>query len=151
MVRRAERAEATGDGSEAIQTATPTTTTNPSGQVTSTTESPPDEPEAVTQVRPTASILLASGDEVVLRGRQLRVEGGVAEASRSCAQVRVDISLEGEGQKKIPLGALTTDAEGHFAGTLVVPYEVAVGTYWVSASSPGRPGICGPGRSESEP
>jgi hypothetical protein len=45
------------------------------------------------------------------------------------------------------IGALPTDGDGRFQGSVTVPLDVDVGDYDVVVSTPGA-AVCGPGRSE---
>ncbi|MFO0619313.1 MAG: hypothetical protein U0414_42385 [Polyangiaceae bacterium] len=56
--------------------------------------------------------------------------------------------LRPEGrQNTVPVGALSTDENGQFDGSVVVPRDVATGDYALILSTPGDK-VCGPGEVE---
>lgn len=96
---------------------------------------------------PAARIELESGDKTIRRGSSIHLKGKV-EAKDPCANVRVNVKLKPEGRPTtVPVGALSTDENGHFDGAVVVPRDIATGDYSLILSTPGDK-VCGPGESE---
>lgn len=96
--------------------------------------------------RPPASLDVTSGDGRVMRGAPLSVEGTARTDLGPCAFVRIDVLLwDAHGARQLPIGSLSTDADGHFQGSVVVPLEVPVGDYDLLVSTPGD-ARCGPAR-----
>lgn len=77
----------------------------------------------------------ASGD--VYRGAEIAVSGGVVTELGPCRGALVRVSLVGPAGA-FPMGALATGEDGSFAGTLVVPHDLGVGSYALSASVSSR-------------
>jgi hypothetical protein len=72
----------------------------------------------------------------VVRGQQLLVEGNMSGA-QNCGPLRVDVSLSA-ANAKWPIGALVSDADGKFSGSLLIPEQFTPGDYTVAVASPGN-------------
>jgi hypothetical protein len=124
---------------------------NPRGGLNAPTHSgplpspPPPTPAEVSELVPT-DLVLAVGQHDVRRGEALEVRGTARAGSSACPHARVDILLESLTGERSLLGALATDAQGAFAGSVTVPPSAAVGRYRLHATTDGV-GRCGPGRS----
>lgn len=94
-----------------------------------------------------ATLTIASSDSRVLRGSPLRVEGKVKTDYGPCAFVRVNVLLrDPRTSRRFEIGAVSTDEDGRFAGSVVIPLELHVGDYDVLVATPGD-ARCGPGTS----
>jgi hypothetical protein len=88
-----------------------------------------------------------STDARVLRGSPMRVEGRVTTDLGPCAFVRVNVLLrDPRTSRRHEIGAVSTDEDGRFVGSVVVPLEIQVGDYDVMVATPGD-ARCGPGTS----
>ncbi len=115
------------------------------GGVTSQSETTDGDPVAGPVVRP--SLVIVSSESRVSRGAPLRLRGSAATSQEPCAHARIDVSLVERGSSRAyAVGALSTDAEGSFDGSVVIPVETPVGDYELSVSTPGT-ARCAPGRS----
>jgi hypothetical protein len=95
--------------------------------------------------RPAAEIALDLDATEARRGMVVRVKGTVRADSDPCPFARVDVALTSKRGDSVLLGAVPTDAEGHFDATLTVPLHLEVGDYSVSATTPGA-GRCSASR-----
>jgi len=83
----------------------------------------------------------------VHRGEPVRVAGSVEAEGVGCGQLRVDVFLrKADGDAKTNIGSLTTDVNGAFDGSIVLPLGFPVGEYDVNVSTPGD-ARCGGGTS----
>ncbi len=113
---------------------------------TTAAEEPRAEPE---DRRPRALVTIHLGDSDARRGNRIALSGRIQAGGSPCAEARVDLFLDpkaGVAQGRVPLGTLVTNADGRYAGHVVVPYTVSPGDYDVRASTPGNP-TCGEGDS----
>lgn len=88
-----------------------------------------DEPGAA---RPRVVTLRSASGEVY-RGAEVAVSGAVVTELGPCRGALVQVSLAGPAGA-FPMGSLATGEDGAFAGTLVVPHDLAVGSYALAAS-----------------
>lgn len=94
-----------------------------------------------------STLRISNADSRVLRGSPLRVEGLVETDLGPCGFVRVNVYLrDPKTSRRYEIGAVSTDEDGRFVGSVVVPLEIAVGDYDVMVSTPGD-ARCGPGTS----
>jgi hypothetical protein len=105
------------------------------------------DPAAPTPIvdRPEATIDLSVSAGETRRGATVRVKGVVSADGDPCPFARVDIALRGADSRRVTLGAVPTDARGHFDAELTVPLQIEVGDYRVVATTPGA-GSCGSSR-----
>jgi len=88
--------------------------------------------------RPPAVLRISSSDVRVLRGEPLSVDGTARTDLGPCAFVRVDVLLwDARAARQLPIGSLSTDADGRFQGAVVMPLDVPVGDYELLVSTPG--------------
>jgi hypothetical protein len=116
----------------------------------SATPSPIDDPTQPTPSNPdlpSSTIELEVQDKTVKRGQALRVKGRATNGSRACANVRVDVVVKGDAQQARVIGSLSTDEDGAYDGTAVVPRDLAAGDYEIIVVTRGDK-RCGAGRSE---
>jgi hypothetical protein len=95
------------------------------------------DPSAPPDDRPSSRIGLSLDDESARRGGSLRVHGDVTADSATCAHVIVELGLHDGRGLELPLGALATDDDGKYDGTLVIPSVVPLGDYDVYARTKG--------------
>lgn len=94
-----------------------------------------------------ATMTILSSDARVLRGSPMRVEGKVSTDLGPCPFVRVNVLLrDPRTSRRHEIGAVSTDEDGRFLGSVVVPLELQVGDYDVVVATPGD-ARCGPGTS----
>ncbi|PIE05541.1 MAG: hypothetical protein CSA75_04210 [Sorangium cellulosum] len=92
-------------------------------------------------------IQIVDSDRRVLRGSPMRVEGKVSADVGSCGFVRVNVFLKDpKTSSRYEIGAVSTDENGRFSGSVIVPLEIRVGDYDVVVATPGD-ARCGPGTS----
>jgi Transglutaminase-like superfamily len=103
-----------------------------------------DTTETESKPQPTHVFVRSKGKDA-RRGERIAVDGYV-EAEAGCSLLRIDVELSAQGTRSY-MGTLVTDAQGRFAGELVVPERVPVGDYAIIASTPGNV-RCGAGSSE---
>jgi len=97
--------------------------------------------------RPKPEVIVRGADVRVHRGEPIRISGNIAVGASGCGQLRVDVMLKRVGSDaKTNVGALTTDPNGVFDGTIYLPLGFPVGDYDVTASTPGD-ARCGAGTS----
>lgn len=122
---------------------------DPSGSsaIPSPTGTDPTQPAPTNPDLPASSVELAVVEKTIRRGNSLRVSGRVAQGGRGCANVRVDVVLTTEEATGRVIGSLSTDEDGKFEGTAVVPRDLAAGDYDVLVVTRGDK-RCGAGRSE---
>ena len=86
-------------------------------------------------------------DKAIRRGAPLKVKGKVT-GKEPCRNVRVDIKIKNADHESGRLiGSLSTDSEGAYEGSVVVPRDVTTGDYDVYVVTRGDK-VCGPGRSD---
>jgi hypothetical protein len=85
-------------------------------------------------------------EKTVRRGKTLRVKGKVVGA-QPCKNVRVDIVMKTDDAAARVIGSLSTDEEGAYEGSVVVPRDMTAGDYDVTVVTRGDK-RCGSGRSE---
>lgn len=96
---------------------------------------------------PPARIEIESIERSVRRGQSLRLRGTVS-ASGPCRNLRVDVLVTGEARPGgVVIGSLSTDEQGVYDGSVVVPRDLAAGDYEVVVGTSGD-ARCGAGRSE---
>ncbi len=94
------------------------------------------------------TMTVLSHDSQVLRGSPMRVEGVVRTDHGPCSFVRVNVLIrDPRTARRHEIGAVSTDEEGRFKGSVVIPLEVQVGDYDVMVATPGD-AQCGPGTSD---
>ena len=98
--------------------------------------------------RPLSHLELRVDDADVRRGLPLHVRGTVAADGGPCGRLVVGVFLrDARTTQTIPIGSLATEADGTFAGGVVVPGDVALGDYEAFARTSGD-ARCGPGASQ---
>lgn len=109
----------------------------PPGWLGDPAQPPPPDP-ASTAVE--AAIRLESTPREARRGRPTRVRGRITSPSGPCAGLRLDVVLApagGGSGRSTRIGSLSTDAEGAFDGSVVVPRDLAPGDYELVVETPG--------------
>lgn len=108
----------------------------------SNTSPTPASPDA-----PPSNLELEVTDNAVLRGKSLKVKGRVFTEKDACKSVRVDVAMKHDD---LPaprvIGSLSTDDEGRFEGSIIVPRDVNAGDYDVFVMTRGDK-RCGAGKS----
>lgn len=86
-----------------------------------------------------AAVKVEAAEKVARRGRPTRVKGRVTSSSGPCARLRLDVVLTstGAGGRAVRIGSLSTDDDGAFDGSVVVPRDVAAGDYELVVETPG--------------
>jgi len=114
---------------------------------------PPDPDNTDPTTEPTNPDLPASKldieivDKAIRRGGSLKVKGKVI-GKEPCKNVRVDVKIKNADHSNGRLiGSLSTDSEGSYEGSVVVPRDVSTGDYDVYVVTRGDK-VCGAGRSE---
>ncbi|NUP12120.1 MAG: transglutaminase domain-containing protein [Polyangiaceae bacterium] len=110
----------------------------------------PNSPDATSTSSdlPASKVEAELVDKTVRRGKSLKVKGKVVGDKQPCANVRVDVVLRHEDQAAPrPIGSLSTDADGNFEGSVIVPRDIPVDDYDVVVVTRGNK-TCGAGRSE---
>lgn len=104
------------------------------------------QPAGVDAVRPVLTPpqidLRTGGAREALRGSRLAVAGRVHVDGAGCGLLRVNVLLQEQAGRAHPVGILVTDADGRFAGEVVVPQTVPVGDYELYVATPGDE-LCG--------
>jgi transglutaminase-like putative cysteine protease len=108
-----------------------------------TTPEPPSAASASDRPEAAVEVTLSAGE--TRRGATVRVKGTVSADAEPCPFARVDVALRGGDGRRVTLGAVPTDARGHFDAELTVPLQIDVGDYRVIATTPGA-GACGASR-----
>lgn len=116
------RAEPEG-GPEPAEAPAPATPAEPRQQ--------PAEPEPLQP----GDVRLHTGAARAARGKSLYVSGSVASGGHPCSGARVDVLLEQGEAAALPLGSLVSDSRGEFKGTLVIPWNAALGEHALSATA----------------
>lgn len=139
---RADDQPGTGGGSS-------TSTSDPSGSSATppTSATDPTQPTPSNPDLPASTVELSVVEKTVRRGSTLRVSGKVSQAGRACSNVRVDVVVTSEDTPGRVIGSLSSDDDGAFEGTAVVPRDLAAGDYDVLVVTRGDK-RCGAGRSE---
>jgi hypothetical protein len=108
---------------------------------------PDQTPERKGDDRPRPRISVTSADTVARHGGGVHVAGRVDVEGAGCGDLRIDVVLRRlDTGARTPLGALSTDANGNFDGSIVLPMSLAVGEYGLTVATPGD-ARCGPGAS----
>lgn len=95
----------------------------------------PPPPSDATKTHDEVSV--TSSDRELRRGSRLQVSG-IARTERDvCGFSRVDIALRDQSGVEHWLGALATDKDGKYDGRVALPFDLDVGDYSISASTPG--------------
>lgn len=63
-----------------------------------------------------------------MQGGRVHLAGRILRDGVPCGLMRVDVVLQ-EGDRRVPVGSLVTDAAGAYAGAITLPYSVPVGDY----------------------
>lgn len=107
----------------------------------------PSQPAPSNPDLPSSTVEVEIVDKTVRRGTALKVKGKVVQAGRGCANVRVDVVVKSADVTGRLIGSLSTDEDGAFEGTAVVPRDLAAGDYDVLVVTAGDK-RCGAGASE---
>lgn len=101
--------------------------------------SSPDSTTSEKDERPASKIALSVADPDARRGGPLHVKGTVLADGEVCSNVVVDVVLRevSRRQHEVRIGSIATDLHGVFVGALVLPANVAVGDYEVTARTQG--------------
>jgi hypothetical protein len=100
--------------------------------------------------RPRPRVTLFGPSAVVRHGGAVRVKGRIEVDGTGCGDLRVDVILRRlDTGAKSAVGALLTDTSGTFDGNIVLPMNLPVGEYGVTAVTPGD-ARCGAGRSPND-
>ncbi len=118
-----------------------------SSAVPSPTATDPTQPAPSNPDLPGSTLELEVVDKTVRRGAAIRVKGRVLAQSRPCANVRVDVVVRSDELPARSIGSLSTDEDGAFDGTAVVPRDLEAGDYDVLVVTRGDK-RCGAGKSE---
>lgn len=126
--------------------------TDPSGAASSPDPAaPPPDPNPLAVE---AAVRLEAADREARRGRPTRVKGRIASPSGPCSRLRLDVLLVARGTSGMPgggratrIGSLSTDDDGRFDGSVVVPRDLSAGDYELVVETPGD-ARCRPARSE---
>lgn len=108
----------------------------------------PDPTSSSSNDLPASKIELTMEDKSIHRGKTLKLKGKVVGAQQACKNVRIDVVLRHEDES-VPrtLGSLSTDEEGGFDGSVILPRDVPTGDYDIIVTTRGDK-VCGAGRSE---
>ena len=107
---------------------------------------PPRAPPAASMAEPAPphdgvqthnDVSVSSEDHELRRGARYHVSGIARTRQGVCAFSRVDIALRDDTGTEHWLGALATDQSGKYDGRVALPFELEVGIYSVSATTPG--------------
>jgi hypothetical protein len=100
------------------------------------------EPTApdVAPVAPATQLTVGFAGASLKRGERFAVQGTARNArGEACSLMRVDVTLyDANTQTTFAAGTLVTDAQGKYAGQLVLPQRVPVGDYRIRVSTPGH-------------
>jgi hypothetical protein len=96
-------------------------------------EPPANEPEPALP----GDVRLYTGAARAERGKSLLVSGSVHSGGQPCSGARVDVLLGQSEASALPLGSLISDSRGEFRGTLVIPWNAALGDHALSATTSG--------------
>jgi len=142
--------ESSDASSDADSTSQPSDATDPNAP-NGTRSVPPNEPPPPLPIDPNlppTELDVRADDDELLRGKATRVRGRVLSNDRPCPHIRVDIMLQGELRPRgVVVGSLSTDADGRYDGSVVVPRDVSPGEYRLSVVTSGD-ARCAAGRSE---
>ena len=97
--------------------------------------------------RPPATLSLSLQDRVTRRGAPIAIKGDVRSGGKACANVPVEVSLQGRDGTSATLGTLVTDGSGHYAGIVTMPRGLGLGAYAIATRTPGNT-LCGRGSVE---
>jgi hypothetical protein len=97
----------------------------------------PDEPASEPELPLPGDVRLYTGAARAERGKSLLVSGSVQSGGQPCSGARVDVSLGQPEGPALALGSLVSDARGEFRGTLVIPWNAALGDHALNASASG--------------
>ena len=122
--------------------------TAPGADPTPPPETQNEAPEPGSDSRPEPLFTLEAVGGEVKRGAPLKVSGRIEADGSGCSFARIDLALRSSDGKRLGLGALATDGEGRFSGSVTVALSIPVGDYDIVASTPGD-SRCGPGSSAS--
>jgi hypothetical protein len=95
------------------------------------------DPQPVPEPPLPGDVRLYTGAARAERGKSLLVSGNVQSSGHPCSGARVDVLLEQSGAAALPLGSLVSDARGEFRGTLVIPWNAALGDHALVATASG--------------
>jgi hypothetical protein len=84
-----------------------------------------------------ADVSVVADERELQRGARLHVSGTARTDQDLCPFSRVDIALRDKTGAEHWLGALATDQNGKYDGRVALPYELEVGDYSITASTPG--------------
>jgi len=101
-------------------------------------------PERKGDDRPRPRVIVAGADSVARHGGEVHVNGRIEVDGAGCGDLRVDVILRRlDTGAKTAVGALTTDANGNFDGSIILPMSLSVGEYGITVATPGD-ARCGP-------
>lgn len=147
--RARDESDASGDSDSESDPSRPGEPGQP-GDAPGPPSAPPGEPPSLPPDPnlPKTELDVKPDDDDLLRGKATRVRGQVMSDDRACAHIRVDVVLEGESRPRgVVVGSLSTDADGRYDGSIVVPRDVSPGEYRLLVVTSGD-AQCAPGRSE---
>ncbi len=108
----------------------------PSSSGTPEPPTPRDDPQAQNEVA------ISSDDHELRRGARFHVSGTARSDRTLCVNSRVDIALRDKAGAEHWLGALASDQDGKYDGRVALPFDLEVGDYSVTATTP-RSAQCG--------
>ncbi len=97
--------------------------------------------------RPPAKLSLAVHERTTRRGAPVMIKGDVRGGGKVCANVPVEVSLQGRDGASVPIGTLLTDATGHYEGMVTMPRALTLGAYAIVTRTTGN-SQCGKGSNE---
>jgi hypothetical protein len=110
-----------------------------------------EEPRPETAERAASAVTLEVADADARRGEPLHLSGRVTADGEPCANTGVELWLRDvKTHRETAIGTLASDANGAFAGAIVVPVSASLGEYDVVAHTAGN-ATCGAGASVPSP
>ena len=94
-------------------------------------------PSDASDARPPSSVTLKLSGTEARRGAPLPFSGTISAEGAPCASLPVEIFLRTRSGESIPIGALSTNDQGAFAGAFVLPPSVPLGDYEAHARTLG--------------
>jgi hypothetical protein len=129
-----------GTGADPLGAAAPAVTAPPGWLGDPSQVDPTQAPDPASSAAE-AAIVVESTEREARRGRPTRLKGRITSPSGPCARLRLDVVLASPGAapggRRTRIGSLSTDDDGVFDGSVVVPRDVAAGDYELVVETPG--------------